>query len=283
MEKNLHNKRIERHEEIGTLSDLVAHIAAISSQFLRHCYVKQQQSEVFNMYDRPRASNVEYSGEGLLQIDFSENFVCESQDEVQSAHWNQRQLTLFTSAFYHNEIFRSHVIVSNNLTHTKETIVPFLNKLLSNLPSTLKTLKIWSDGPSSQFKNKYIAAIIPIFESKYNIKIFWNYFATSHGKGCVDGIGAIAKTVVRKHIRARDCLVNSASDFLKAFLRTESTIIMEEVNDEEITATNLNLNTDTIFSNAKDVRNISYAHHIQFNDGKIITHETSKHGYNLNH
>lgn len=108
------------------------------------------------MHDIPRAKNVEFGDEGALQIDFAENFVCEFQDEVQSAHWNQLQLTLFIIAFHYNDIFQSKVFVSDNLKHTKETIVPYLFKVLSGLPTTLKVSKVWSDGPSSQFKNKYI-------------------------------------------------------------------------------------------------------------------------------
>lgn len=209
-----------------------------------------------------------------------QNFFCVNQDEVQSAHWNQRQLTLFTSAFYYNDIFESRVTVTNNKDHTKQTIVPYLFKLLSKMPSTLKVLKIWSDEPSSQFKNKYMAAIIPVLESKFKLKIFWNYFATSHGKGCVDGIGAIAKTVVRKHIRARECIVNSANDFVKAFNRTSSKILVEEVTDKEIDETNKALKTTAIFSSAKDIRNIASSHQIQFKDGKTVICDTSKLGYN---
>lgn len=67
---------------------------------------------------------MEFPDEGLLQVDFAENFVCEAQDEVQNAHWNQRQLSLFTTGFYYNDKFQAKVLVSNNLTHTKDTIVP---------------------------------------------------------------------------------------------------------------------------------------------------------------
>lgn len=146
-----------------------------------------------------------------LQVDFSENFVCEAQDEVQSAHWNQRQLSLFTTALHFNELFQSKVFVSDSLVHTKETIIPYIYKLLTELPKSLKTLKIWSDGPSSQFKNKFIAAMIPELEAEFGLKIYWNYFAKSHGKGCIDGIGATTKMIVRKHIRARDSIVNCAT------------------------------------------------------------------------
>ena len=45
-------------------------------------------------------------------------------------------------------------------------------------------------------------------EAKCSLKIYWNYFATSHGEVCVDGIVETVKMVVRKHLRARDVIVN---------------------------------------------------------------------------
>lgn len=279
-QKNKISNRIEKREECKRLLDLIAHIVALSPQFLKHSFIKREQSNSFNKYDRLRATNIEFETEALIQIDFAENYVCEAQDEVQSAHWNQPQLSLFTSAFYHNTLFQSNVFVSNNTTHTKETIVPYLHQLLMKLPASVKILKVWSDGPSSQFKNKYIATIIPHFEKKFGIKIIWNYFATSHGKGCVDGIGATAKKVVRKHVKARDCLVNCAADFVNAFNRTESNIIVEEFTDSQFNEVNASLNATEIFLQAKNVRDIAAAHQIRFDDGKLATFTTSAQGYN---
>lgn len=278
-EKSISNKRIEKKVESGSLSNLLEHIVAMTPQFLRHSFVKREQSYSFNSYDRPRAMNTHFDSEALLQIDFAENFVCEGQDEVQSAHWNQRQLSLFTTGLYHNEVFRAKVFVSNNLTHGKETIVPFLHKLLISIPESVKIVKIWSDGPSSQFKNKFIGAMIPLWEERFGVKIYWNYFATSHGKGCVDGIGAIVKTIVRKHVRARDCIVNSASDFVSAFHRTESTISVEEMTEADFEEINIMLSANNVFAKAKNIRDISSAHQIQIIKQKIVSFMTSNHGY----
>lgn len=142
-------------------------------------------------------------------------------------------------------------------------------------------MKIWSDGPASQFKNKYIAALITHLESRYDLKIFWNFFATAHGhgKGCIDSIGATVKCVVRKHILARDCIVNNASDLVAAFNRTESHIQVEEVTDEDFNKENTALNVAKIFKEAKDVRAIKSSHQIQFTDGKISIYTTSDEGY----
>lgn len=164
MEEKCNIESSRKKTENGKLGVLIAHLAAISSHFLKHSFIKREQAETFNSYDRPRALNQEFSLEAVLQIDFAENFVCVNQNEVQTAHWNQRQLTLFTSALYYNDKIQSKVYVSNNNNHDKTTIVPYIYKLLMDLPDEVVILKVWSDGPTSQFKNKYIAAMIPEFE-----------------------------------------------------------------------------------------------------------------------
>lgn len=118
----------------------------------------------------------------------------------------------------------SGVYASDNTDHSKWTVVAFLYKLFLKLPKTVKRLKIWSDGPSSQFKNQFIGAAILLFEKLFPVKITWNFFATSHGKGCVDGLGAATKHRVRRMVLARTAIVNCASDFVSAFNMENSSI-----------------------------------------------------------
>ena len=114
----------------------------------------------------------------MIQGNFSENYSCMFQDEIQSAHWKQDQVSLFTAALWFNGELHSKVIASDDLDHGKDTVVAYIDYLLDSLPTTVNTVSIWSDGPSSQFKNKYIAAIIDKLQDKHQITITWNYFAT---------------------------------------------------------------------------------------------------------
>jgi len=52
----------------------------------------------------------------------------------------------------------------------------------------VNAVNICTDGPSSQFKNKFIFSMLPQLSSVYGIQICWNYFATSHGKGPNDAL-----------------------------------------------------------------------------------------------
>lgn len=198
------------------------------------------------------------------------------QDEIQSAHWQQHQVSLFTAAIWHSEDIYSYVLVSDNIDHTKNTIVAYMDRLLEELSlKSIEEVNIWSDGPSSQFKNKFIAESIKILEKKHGKKIIWNYFATSHGKGPVDGIGGSIKRQVWEAVRRRKCLVTNASEFVKANNPT-SKINVIEVTDEEISQRNKCLKLTSVIKDSKTVVGIASMHCINIEDGNVIGYTTTK-------
>ena len=104
----------------------------------------------------------------------------------------------------------------------------FIDTLLGFLSETVKEIDIWSDGPSSQFKNKYIATLLPFFEQRKEITIKWNYFATSHGKGPVDGVGGILKQFVTSKIMQRKAQVHNVDYFAKVTEGCEITVVVKK-------------------------------------------------------
>ncbi len=95
--------RMVKIQEDGTVGELVEYISSIPPKFLEHCFVKREQASAYNVQrERERAATESQSSQNaLLQLDFSENYTCVSQDEVQSPHWNQRQVSLFTAALWY--------------------------------------------------------------------------------------------------------------------------------------------------------------------------------------
>jgi len=65
----------------------------------------------------------------------AENYTCVYLDETQSAHWKQHQISLFTAVLWHSGKLYSKVVASDNLTHSKETLVAYVNRLLEADPS----------------------------------------------------------------------------------------------------------------------------------------------------
>jgi len=79
----------------------------------------------------------------------------------------------------------------------------------------VRLVKIFSDGPSSQFKNKFMAGFYHTLQRK-GLRIKWHFFATCHGKGVVDGLGRTVKRTVWSAVSTRNvCNVQDAVTFTK--------------------------------------------------------------------
>lgn len=247
-------------ESTGSYSDAHKYVADLVPKFLQHCYIKRQQATSYKELHSLVLSDDFPKDVALIQVDFSENYTCVHQDEVQSAHWHQSQVSLFTAAAYHSGVIHPVVIASDILDHTKETVVCYVSHLLDEIPSSIRKVEMWSDGPSSQFKNRFIAAALDVLETKYNIKIKWNFFATSHGKGPVDGIGGTLKRVVFEQVKRRVCQVTDAASFVEAAKRSGTSINVLHLTESHITERNDTLNLKRTWENAPKLSGITKFH-----------------------
>ena len=57
---------------------------------------------------------------------------------------------------------------------------------------------IWSDGPMSEFKNRFTVKIMESLSRVHGKEFVWKFSATSHGKGVVDRVGGNVKSTVRQ-------------------------------------------------------------------------------------
>ena len=125
----------------------MSYICSIIPKFMEHCFVKRMQAISCNE-ERETAACAANQDEALLQVDFSENYTCVFQDEIQSAHWKQAQVSLFTAALWYSGSLHPIVVASDNLNHTKDTVIAYIDRLLCELPSDVKQVSIWPDGPA---------------------------------------------------------------------------------------------------------------------------------------
>lgn len=265
------NGRLLKVQEEGTIQDLVHHILNIGPTFLEHYFIKREQSK---SYQADKELLISTPQAAMMQVDFSENYTCVAQDEIQSAHWQQSQVSIFTAIIWHSETSHSFVLVSDILDHTKNTVIPYIVRLLEELPSDIKEVTIWSDGPSSQFKNRYIAEAIQILSNMHDIRITWKYFATSHGKGPVDGIGGAVKHKVWSAVRSRKYIVNNATNFVEA-LNPTSKVAAILMHEEDILQRSRKINLSTLVKNCKPFFNIAKFHHLELHKGEVTGHTTS--------
>ena len=108
------------------------------------------------------------------------------------------------------------VVISDDLNHTKNSIFVFMQCIFQGLQAKfpgIETINVFSDGPTSQFMQRFLFSNLHYWEQDHDISIRWNFFATSHGKGVVDGIGGTVKRAVWRNIRSERSHVTTPQEY----------------------------------------------------------------------
>ncbi|GFO44238.1 (S)-beta-bisabolene synthase [Plakobranchus ocellatus] len=108
-----------------------------------------------------------------------------------------------------------------------------------------------------------IAKILPC-------EVRWQYFATSHGKGVVDGINGAAKSAVRRRLLSKNGpVVQCAKDFVKEVRRDLQNVKVVEVLEHEIGQ------NESMWEDVENVAGIKSVHCIAFSNGTCKLYPTS--------
>ena len=145
---------IVKQPKEGTIAEALDDLNKQLPKSLLHSFIKDQQSNAYTT-SKSSVTDIEIK-ECILQMDFSENYACVWQDEVQAAHWYKKQVTICTVMVYHRNKRMSVCIISDARDHEKNAVAAFTTKIMhlnKEEFSSVKSVDIWIDGPSSQFKN----------------------------------------------------------------------------------------------------------------------------------
>jgi hypothetical protein len=221
-------------------SELFQYLKPRLEAFLVHNYIATWQDlqfkELFSSVPRDTV---------ISCVDFSENYSMKIQNETQSMHWRSQQVSLLVHITYrlnpswseeNNEpllLKEIHYYVSNDKVHDSLYVQHcFLMhwNFMKGQDFTPKNHIVWSDGCSGQFKSArawYFISRYPSLTITDGIlpegcQMLWNYFASGHGKGEVDGAGALCKREVRKEqLKVHGRCIQNAEQMV-SFLREES-------------------------------------------------------------
>lgn len=144
-----------------------------------------------------------------------------------------------------------------------------LNTFIKECHPDVTDIFLFSDGPSSQFKNKFMVSLLRTLNQQLGLRISWHYFATSHGKGAVDGIGASVKRSVWTAVSTRKVgSVVDAKSFAGVARRFCNKINVILISAKEIQVQCKELKLDKCFDEATAIPGIS-KFHCMFVDPKI--------------
>lgn len=202
----------------GSLKEALNKLESKMLHFKYHCYVKKIQEDYFEASKNNIDKELGSDPYAVVQIDFAENYSLTFQDEIQSAHWSHQQVGIFTCCVWlPNKVTKSYTVVSNDTSHSKFCVWAFLTKIVQDINehfSFIEKLVIFSDSCAAQFKSKYSVSALCKIEADFKVAIEWNFFASSHGKGAVDGIGGTVKRHAWMAVKGnRNIHIESARDF----------------------------------------------------------------------
>ena len=91
--------------------------------------------------------------------------------------------------------------------------------------------------------NRYLFSNLYSWEQEHDIKIKWHFFATSHGKGVVDGIGGTVKRSVWRRVRSGKAHITNPAEYAEVAKDRNPVIYIQFITKDGTDAMNYFLDT----------------------------------------
>ena len=203
-------------EENLMVGDVMDKLVAELDQYKMHHFNAKWQSRQFNLMKKSVTK-----GTCLMVLDFAENYRCEHQNEVQSAHWSYTQCTVHPIVCYYtcncceHTVTHSIIAISDDLKHDCFAAEAFLERTYSLLKENgivVNHCVQWTDGCGAQYKSKNPFYLLQESAQKNSFTIERNFFGSRHGKNPADGESAVLKSSATRSVKARAAFIQNASE-----------------------------------------------------------------------
>ena len=294
------DKKVQKVESVLPPDEFLSLFNEEVKVLKKHIYIKRQQHATYNQLKE----NLK-TGEILLHVDYSENYVNKQQGEIQSAYFGHDSFSIFTACCYLRDaeeklVNENVVVVSEASDHSRIAAFTCINKVFNfvrekhELPLKV-TLHVWSDGCAGQFRSRYVFSLLSTLDKTVNLR--WYYNERHHGKGPMDGVGGTIKNRVYRDVMSNKCLIKSAEEFsnhankvvngITSLYLPESDLLAEPDNIEEapkipetlsVHMLVRNFNEDSVcsinfFNLATDVEPFFTQFYIKDGDPEVCGHE----------
>ena len=249
-----------------TYNDVLEHLVDMLPSFKKHCFTKWSQDKLFFSLK----SNITPEM-AIVQVDFAQNYLVQEQDATQQFHFtNNTQISIFTALVWLKNKRQSFALVSDVTEHTKFTVFVYVRFLLLWLKehSEISTVSFFSDGAASQFKQRYWLFLYTQLLKENDLLGDWNFFPTSHGKGVVDGVGGLVKSMVSRAVCSRRSVARNASQFCAIVRDSDTQISCSEITSAEVEKMRPNL--QLLLDGVCEIKNLQTIHCVKYRDSGLI-------------
>ena len=247
-----------------TIQEFIAEATSAFDSIRQHHYIAKAQSLYLSTLKDELPNN-----EGIILLDFAENFSFLVQDAVQGYHWNNSQATLHPFVFYYKENGElkclNQCVISDCLKHDTLAVHAFQTPVIAYVkmkcPSVNK-IHYFSDGCGGQYKNFKNFSNLCHHKHDFAIEATWHFFATSHGKSPCDGLGGTVKRLVaRASLQAPlDGQIMTPKDMFEWCIENIPGITFHYISTEDVKANEKSFNLEARFGQAKTI-NGTRSHH----------------------
>ena len=158
---------MDRVQKSGSVQDCLNELMQELGGLYRHVFNAEWQRKQLQLLkaDLP-------DGWAVAYLDFAENFLCKFQDEVQSAHWSYKHVTLFPSVLFYRcpnddcqELRRDELAffsddLRKDAAMSQKFILDIMAHLKEKMGGGLKKIILVSDGCVAQFKARSVMAAL---------------------------------------------------------------------------------------------------------------------------
>ena len=161
--------------------------------------------------------------------DYSENYACQQQDQIQSMYYGQIQASIPVTVLHRHilidvdgeesreedpRIITEYLFtISEDLRHDHHSVhacrVNVAN-YLKGIGYKVDTMHEWTDRCSAQYKSRDCMGDVTYSKLDFGFSTIQNYFETSHAKGPQDGAGANLKHKADMAVIRREIVIQNA-------------------------------------------------------------------------
>ncbi|XP_047041242.1 uncharacterized protein LOC124645471 [Helicoverpa zea] len=255
-EQEVITKKTVKSLKNATVAQLIKLFEADIAGFKKHSFNASHQAKSYKICIDSLTED-----EIAIHCDFSQNYECKMSEEVQSMHFgaSKTQVTLHTGVIFFKGGQKSFCTVSPSNVHQPHAIWAHLKPIINlgkTLVSNIKRIHIFSDGPSSQYRQKNNFFLINYFSSFYNVDITWSFFESGHGKGVADAIGGVVKRCLDRQVSYGQDIVSAAD----VYSTLQSAV--KAVNVMYITETEIDAIKECIPNNLKTIKGTMNIHQV---------------------
>ena len=198
------NKKIMLQRVSGSVGELIDEFDAQWHKFAAHHYTTREQMNYIKQIKLDSSDQDRI----IVEMDFAENHNLIVQHQIQQAHYNTAQATIFTINIHvNNNTHHAMAIISDSLDHDVK-FVHAAQKIITqfvrdNYPD-VACLNYVTDGACQHFKNNKSILNLTYHYRDFGITASWTFASTAHGKSSVEGIGASIKYRATRRVLSGD-------------------------------------------------------------------------------